>query len=547
MATTRKKKTTRKKTARKKTAGRKKATTRKKTPARKKKTSGRKKKTSGRKKTTRKKRPRRKAPARGGGAATPAPTPAEPSQSSGDTPTPTAPSTPSAPAPASPAQPAGSIGGKAGIRVRMYRVGFGDFFLLSLQGPDRVHHILIDCGVHAKDIGSIGDAVAQMAQETGRHLDLLIVTHRHADHISGFSSQKSVFATFTVDRVWMSWFEDPNNADAVKFQTTLTAVATNLQANFALSPPLENQYLYMAQNVTGDVLGVGGVTSNQDALNTLHGKFGNAQNPPIDYYKAGDPAILPPALVQAGLTAQILGPPIDPNLVSQMNGKGEQYLTATTDDDAPPRRFNAAFKARVTAYPKGAFELCTPDEIAKNIAAAQPDLAIAKAQQADNTLNNQSVIVLFGFNGKKLLFVGDAQWGNWQNFLYGGAVGTGSPQLSAAASSILGNIDFYKVGHHGSTNATPIDALNAMRQGMVAMCSTIEGAYGKVANKSEVPRVPLMAALDKKTGTRVARADEVAAGTQAAGAPVYPGQPIPPLPSIFEPGPGDKLYIDYEL
>ena len=36
----------------------------------------------------------------------------------------------------------------------MFRVGFGDFFLLSLNTADGAKHILIDCGVHARDLGS---------------------------------------------------------------------------------------------------------------------------------------------------------------------------------------------------------------------------------------------------------------------------------------------------------------------------------------------------------------------------------------------------------
>ena len=53
----------------------------------------------------------------------------------------------------------GGVGGPSGIRVRMYRVGFGDFFLLSLRKGESVEHVLIDCGVHAKPTNSIADAI----------------------------------------------------------------------------------------------------------------------------------------------------------------------------------------------------------------------------------------------------------------------------------------------------------------------------------------------------------------------------------------------------
>ena len=64
---------------------------------------------------------------------------------------------------------------------------------------------------------------------------------------------------------------------------------------------------------------------------------------------------------------------------------------------------------------------------------------------------------------------------------------------------MLGHLDFYKVGHHGSTNSTPIAAVEAMNEDFVSMCSTQAGAFGSVENQSEVPRDPLMDALARKS------------------------------------------------
>ena len=82
----------------------------------------------------------------------------------------------------------------------MFRVGFGDFFLLTVPTAKGDKHILIDCGVHAKDLGSIRNAVDQMASDCGKDLALVIMTHRHADHISGFGTCSDVFSQITVDR-----------------------------------------------------------------------------------------------------------------------------------------------------------------------------------------------------------------------------------------------------------------------------------------------------------------------------------------------------------
>lgn len=434
------------------------------------------------------------------------------------------------------------LGGPAGIRIRMYRVGFGDFFLLSVAGADgEPHHILIDCGVHAANLNSIGDAIAQLGRDTGNKLALVIVTHRHADHISGFGTGKDAFATFTVERVWMPWFEDPANAKAAAFQAGITALAEQLHANLAAREDDASKKLAaMMGNITGVMGAAGAPSGNALALQVLHEGFANTPSD-VRYYKAGDLPALPQSLIDAGLSAEILGPPIDEALVAEMDGKTHQYLDAAQAADATtpkPRPFAAAFDAA----PDPSWAGILPDgaiaAVETRVKSVQPDMFAAQAKRADNSINNQSLVVLFRKAGKSLLFAGDAQWGNWQNFLFGGELGTpGHTTLTDHSKAILGSLDFYKVGHHGSTNATPIDALQAMRDGCVAMCSTEPGAYGSEKNDSEVPRAPLMTAIDQKTQHQLARSDQVA----VPGAEVF----ATPLPGIFKTT--GKGYIDYEL
>jgi len=424
--------------------------------------------------------------------------------------------------------------GPGGIRVRMYRVGFGDFFLLSLQTAAGPKHILIDCGVHHCDAGSIKQAVADMAAATGHELSLVIMTHRHADHISGFATCKDVFAQFTVGEVWMSWFEDKDNQVAMKFQTSLKAVAERMQlALAARARDEDDDFFAMAENATG------AGAANTVALNVLHGGFKNKAD--VKYYRAGDTPTLPKDLADAGLLAKVLGPPEDLDLVSQMSSKNEQYLAASENSLSDPvQPFMPNFSVRGRDYTPPDIPNYNRKEIERSVMESQPDLLAAKAKQADNTLNNQSLVVLFTYKGKNLLFAGDAQWGNWENFLYGGRFGApGHTALTQESKSILSSLDFYKVGHHGSTNATPKDALKAMRDGLVAMCSTQPGCFGKEANGAEVPRGPLLEAIEEKTHHQFARSDQVKAGREDAT------EGIEALSKPFT-TPGD-LYIDYNL
>jgi beta-lactamase superfamily II metal-dependent hydrolase len=434
-----------------------------------------------------------------------------------------------------PATKTGSLpAGKTGVRVRMYRVGFGDFFLLSVPTRDgKRSHILIDCGVHHSDLGSIREAVTHMAQECNNKLALVIMTHRHADHISGFGTCSDLFSTIEVERVWMPWFENPDNDEAKQVQSNLTALAghlgSGLQARLAAGPdPVAEQLLSMAANIAG--------SANAKALQVLQGGF--KTKPVHGYYKAGDSPELPQQLIDAGLTAQILGPPIDKDLVSQMTDKTQQYLSGMIEeeqDDKKTRPFPPAFSAAYDAYPSSAFEIYDANQIIRKVNSSQPDMLALQAVAADKTLNNQSLVILFGFAERHLLFAGDAQWGNWENFLYGGRYGApGHTKMTDAAKGILDKIDFYKVGHHGSANATPRDAVMAMRMGCVCMCSTQEPAY------NEVPRGPLLAALRERANNQVARSDMVAVGNN-------PPNPLAgPLPSAFL-APTQKLFIDYNL
>ena len=425
----------------------------------------------------------------------------------------------------------------------MYRVGFGDFFLVTVSTNNGPKHILIDCGVHAGNIGTIDEAIADMATFTNNQLALIIVTHRHADHISGFATSAEAFGKFAVEAVWMATFEDPSNTAAVNAQANLVAVASTIQTRLAARSDVESGKLHdMMTNITGDPpLAAAGhsLTGNALALHTIHSGFADG-NTAYGYYKAGDKPVLPASLVAAGVSAEILGPPSDPALIAQMDNKNHQYLVSAEASDTGPLTPFRPFRItnEDTAY-RIAFERFPKGRIIDAIENSQPDALAAAAKKADNTINNQSLVVHFTINGKRLLFVGDAQWGSWENFLFGGAISSvGSPALTKNAASIMSNLDFFKVGHHGSTNANPEDAVNALRDGVVAMCSTEPGAYGSVSNNSEVPRGPLLDAFQKKTANQLVRSDQIAAGTHAA---------TKGLAAVSAPFTTGALYIEYSL
>src|SRR5215471_7629856 len=105
-------------------------------------------------------------------------------------------------------------GGK--IKVRMYKQGLGDCFLIGFpREGGKTFYMMIDCGVilGTPDAGNtMKKVVKDIKDTTDGHIDLLVVTHEHWDHLSGFLQAQDVFEDLHVDKVWLAWTEDPKDA-----------------------------------------------------------------------------------------------------------------------------------------------------------------------------------------------------------------------------------------------------------------------------------------------------------------------------------------------
>jgi len=113
------------------------------------------------------------------------------------------------------------------MRVRMYRQGLGDCFLLSATDADRVAwHVLVDCGVllgTPDAAATMHEVAADILAVTGGHLDAVVATHEHWDHISGFLQAEDVFTQLTIDTAWLAWTEDEHDELACRLRATRRA------------------------------------------------------------------------------------------------------------------------------------------------------------------------------------------------------------------------------------------------------------------------------------------------------------------------------------
>jgi hypothetical protein len=105
----------------------------------------------------------------------------------------------------------------------------------------------------------------------------------------------------------------------------------------------------------------------------------------------------------------------------------------------------------------------------------------------DQQMNNTSVILIFQVGKTLLLFPGDAQIENWQFALD-----------QKKYQSLLRNVNLYKVGHHGSRNATPRSLVTLWQphtRPFVSMMSTLPDVHGET-EATAVPRATLVTALE---------------------------------------------------
>jgi beta-lactamase superfamily II metal-dependent hydrolase len=387
------------------------------------------------------------------------------------------------------------------IRIRMYRVGFGDCFLLSLPTDSGHAHILVDCGAHFKgDIGTLESALKDALEQARNQLAIVLATHPHQDHVSGFGRYESQFRRCRIREVWLPWTEDPHDPLALRLKTKSLALIDQLEQHFAVSPPSQEAAIALAN-----------LAVSPKTRRLLQSGITNGL---VRYLGSGSD--LPePAGIQ-GLTVRVLGPPRDPEFLARVDPpQGERFLRRNGAGREPINGVQPFLEKWVS----GTRHLLSPGdrEALEQLANHQEDLAFALDQAA----NNSSLVTLFSYRGKHLLFAGDAQYGNWNYWLSR----PGTPVL-------LSQIDFYKVGHHGSFNGTPKKALQYMtRKGFAAMASTQHVPW------PSIPFPRLLSAIEERASGLV-RSDSI----PVKGAPKGPAPAK--LPKGFSQG---RIWFDYEM
>jgi hypothetical protein len=427
------------------------------------------------------------------------------------------------------------------IRIRMYRHGLGDCFLLTLTSDDNEKfNILIDCGVllGTPNAPSIMTEVAKdIKSEVGQKLDVVVITHEHWDHLSGFVQAKSIFDTIEFKEVWVAWTEDKTNTLAKKLrkvreqrkqalQLTLTKLRSEAMQNEFLTEDQRTArlgYLDAVQEVTsfsGD-LGAAPGSSTSDALDYVINKAKQ-----LYYCTPGtDPFSLKGI---SGLQFYVLGPPEDEKLIKKglsvkevyhklfLSDMGNNFISAlplaevneTRDKYLPFDKYKgiriAEAKPHLTGY--------NNKDQWRKIDNDWMDFSGQLALALDSDTNNTSLVLALELTASNefLLFPGDAQVGNWlswYNYTWNAKDKDGNKE-ELDIKKIFERTIFYKVGHHGSHNATLSDkGLELMTNKSLAVMIPVSQEMAK-KKKWNMPFPPLLNKLKERSHGRVIVADE---------------------------------------
>lgn len=447
---------------------------------------------------------------------------------------------------------------KLSVRIRMYRHGLGDCFLLTFQRPNKPDfNMLIDCGIlqFTKGEEGIMREVAESIKANVAKLDVVAVTHEHADHISGFGWAKDIFDQITFDKVWLGWTDDEKHPKYEAMRARFRKQITGLKAALKImeSPDLKglNQIKSLQPTVNAlvneffadDILGAKNMSRSQiwEYIVKERGK---------DRCEFCIPGKVLTFDGLEGVKFYILGPPENFELFDDKEPPANQKDSETYRRE---HRFALADSIFAAAESSGMlnfdshqpfdkdFRISIKDEteegeVKNNPLFAkyyQPENSWKKIDESwlgviselalhlDNFTNNTCLAFAIELveSGKVLLFPGDAQFGNlssWKDIVWKEKDKDGNP---VTTENLMERTVFYKVGHHGSHNATlkssGLEIMNNpdLVSEFVAMIPVdTEKAKTK---KWEMPEEELFIRLKEKTKGRVILADDIGQGNSA--------------------------------
>ena len=463
------------------------------------------------------------------------------------------------------------------IVVRHYCQGIGDCHLLKFDKEDGTPFwMLIDCGIHSsvsKGSALMDRIVADIASLTKR-LDVIAITHEHVDHLSGFLESAGRFKDFKVGEVWMGWTEEPGDPQARELDKFKQEAVAALQ----LTSQRLDRAVGLDANLSGLRTGLDSLLGfsfglKGERVRAMRDAVAKLCPNPVRYCEPAKPPISLTGV--PGIRVYVLGPPRDPKYIGVTERASEMYQpafgaggpvaqalgapsadTGGYDDgspfdvdvgydltaiggssglavpaDVPAKLASFArdhYFGRVpvpvpeTAAPTRPRRRAKPAEVPRDQSWRRIDLdwlgvSADLAMRLDDKTNNTSLVLAFEFTDTKrvLLFTADAQVGSWLSWEKAKWDVDGT---TVTGPDLLARTVYYKVGHHGSHNATlKAKGLELMVSKDLSAFIPTNAVDAKNVHWDEMPFDAIVQALAGQCSGRVIRADDPWVVGNAAG------------------------------
>jgi len=387
------------------------------------------------------------------------------------------------------------------VVIRMYRGGTGDFFILQFKKGNIVSfQMMIDCGCIKAGKAHFVPRLNDLKIFTkNKPIDLLVVTHQHADHINGFELAKDLFKDIEFKKVWFAWTENDEDPFANNLRKNYSELDKAIKVAVAKLNGLNQSDYYRKLYVLEDdgeqmARGKAHFIESLDALNDfnfvsgLASKNGKTKPTMVELFKewnvikdGTEIEFLEPGEVKSniaganGMRFYVLGPP-----------KNTDYLDLEFRDDGNFGKREKASKkdfALISALAASGFSDTTnqlPFE-SEYERPGEPETVVMQntykaggdwrkidydwlfstgslAMRYENSINNTSLALAIQFEDSErvLLFPADAELGNWLSWHDGleWPVKISGKTEKKKAEYFLSKTVFYKVGHHMSQNGT---------------------------------------------------------------------------------------------
>ena len=329
------------------------------------------------------------------------------------------------------------------LLIRSYNVGCGDCIYVRIPNGAQHFHILIDCGskegansgVMKRAIQHLEDHMLEDDSSGKKRLDLIVVTHRHEDHIKGFNP--SFFKNIAIKNIWITAAMDETHEQA-KAAHSLHNFATKevkalLDSGASLSPELQ------------DLVALYGI-NNEGATTALTKTL--PQNNGIT-----------PKYVHAGQTSDELKVEIENTKIIVLAPEKDidHFYLGKEATETLHGMQAAQDHFRTNASPATGTTEVFPTNISRSdfrkLQSRLLSNVLAFAVDDSEIQNNVSTVLLIEWGERRLLFVGDAEWK--KAFKSGKKNGSWNVMWHERKEHLSKPVDFLKVGHHGSHNATP--------------------------------------------------------------------------------------------